>query len=187
MKASIDNLFTDKARGSARNMTIRQRKSGKQIISRRRGPSELPPTDKQKAVSERFMQSITYAKSVLANEEKLALYQAAVQPDQSAYGLAVRDAYKAPKVHSITKTEYTGQAGEVIVVRATDDFKVASVRVFIYSADGQLLEKGDGIAQENNLDWIYTITLNNTSLPGTKIVATATDLPGNEGTLEVTL
>jgi hypothetical protein len=187
MKASGDNLFTDGARGSARNMTIRQRKSGKQIISRRRRASELPPTDKQKAVSERFTQSIIYAKSVLTNKERLALYQAAVRPDQSAYGLAVRDAYKAPKVHSISSTEYTGQAGEAIVVRATDDFKVISLRVFIYGVNGELLEKGDGVAIDNSLDWSYTTTQINASLAGTKIVATAMDLPGNTGSLEVTL
>ena len=187
MKASRKNLFTDGASGSARNMTITQRKSGKQIISSRRGASEKPLTEKQLAAKEKFMQAVTYAKSVMENPEKTALYQAAVQPDQSAYALAVRDASRPPKVNAINTVEYTGQIGESIIVRATDDFKVALLRVFIYNPDGELLEKGDGVPQENNLDWTYTITQANANLTGTKIMATATDLPGNTGSLEITL
>jgi hypothetical protein len=59
--------------------------------------------------------------------------------------------------------------------------------VEIYSAAGALLEKGNAVQQGNGVDWIYTATQANNALAGSKIKAIATDVPGNEGTLELTL
>ena len=39
----------------------------------------------------------------------------------------------------------------------------------------------------NGLDFIYTATQVNAQLAGSKIIAIATDVPGNEGILDVSL
>lgn len=93
----------------------------------------------------------------------------------------------SPVVNSIRPDAYTGVAGSTITVRAVDDFRVTGVHVEIFSANGTLLEKGNAILQTNGLDWIYTATQANAALTGSKINAIATDVPGNTGTLAITL
>jgi hypothetical protein len=68
-----------------------------------------------------------------------------------------------------------------------DDFRVITVRVEIYAANGTLLETGDAEQNTNGIDWSYTATQANNPLAGSKIKAIATDVPGNEGILEVSL
>jgi hypothetical protein len=82
---------------------------------------------------------------------------------------------------------YTGVIGSTIKIRAVDDFRVTGVQVEIYAANGTLLEKGNAEQQVNGVDWIYTATQANNLLTGSKINAIATDVPGNEGALEITL
>jgi hypothetical protein len=77
--------------------------------------------------------------------------------------------------------------GSTIIIRAVDDFRVTGVQMQIYAASGTLLEKGNAVQQTNGLDWTYTATLANATLTGSKINAIATDVPGNTGTLAVTL
>lgn len=77
--------------------------------------------------------------------------------------------------------------GEKIVIRALNDFRVTTVRVEIRDADGSMLEMGNAVQDLNGIDWTYAATYGNATLPGTKIRAIATDIPGNEGMLEVTL
>jgi hypothetical protein len=59
--------------------------------------------------------------------------------------------------------------------------------VEIYAANGTLLEEGKAVKENNGLDWCYTATQLNGTLAGTKIIAIATDVPGNEGILDVSL
>ncbi|MBL7737492.1 MAG: hypothetical protein JNL51_18680 [Chitinophagaceae bacterium] len=101
--------------------------------------------------------------------------------------MALRDAIKAPVVHSIDASGYAGLPGNKIVVRATDDFKVTRVKVSIRTAAGDLLEEGNAIMLPTGLDWAYTTTSILDQFSGAGIKATAFDLPLNEDSLEITL
>ncbi len=57
----------------------------------------------------------------------------------------------------------------------------------LFAANGTLLEYGNAVQQINGIDWTYTTTQANAVPTGSKISAIATDVPGNTGTLEVTL
>ena len=95
-----------------------------------------------------------------------------------------------PVVKVIDSREYKGAAGDKIVVRAIDDFRVTRVRVELYAADGLLIEAGHADQNVNGIDWTYTAIQANPASPGLagcKITAIAFDVPGNEGSLEVTL
>jgi hypothetical protein len=61
------------------------------------------------------------------------------------------------------------------------------VRVEIYAANGTRLEAGNAQQNLSGNDWTYIATTANNPLPGSKIKVIATDVPANEGTLEVTL
>lgn len=185
MKATRDNLFTDGARGSTRNMTITKRQSGRFVISARRGPNTKGLSPAQQKTKNKFLRAVAYAKATLENTEKAAIYTAAVRPDFTAYTLALADMLRPPKVHEIDVSSYQGRIGDQIRVEATDDFKVMSVQVAIYTMDNELVEKGAAVLE--GLDWFYTATEDHIALGGSTIKATAKDIPGNEGSLQITL
>lgn len=136
MAINSDNLFTEGFRGTVGgNMTFRRTKSGKVIVSKKRKASEEPPTEGQVITQNRFKRGITYAANVLKDLVKKALYGSKVQGDQSAFNVALKDYCKSPTVESIDKSSYQGQIGNHIIIEATDDFKVASVQVAIYTMD----------------------------------------------------
>jgi len=124
----------------------------------------VPPSKKQVQVQAKFKEGIIYGKTVMADPALKALYEVAVEDDQSAYNLGVKGAFKALEITRIS-TElyklYTGLVGSTVTVRAVDDFKVASVRVAIYSAIGDLIEQGDAVLEANGLDWLHMATVAN--------------------------
>jgi hypothetical protein len=106
---------------------------------------------------------------------------------KAAFNRAVTNAYYPPKIIKVKTDNYSGRPGDSITVQATDDFKVAVVRVTIHDANFRLIEEGDADMQMNELDWIYVVAVANESLAGSKITAMAADLPGNKTLLTVTL
>jgi hypothetical protein len=144
------------------------------------------PTDKQVEGQQRFRESIEYASDAIKDPVLKKGYQAKAKRSQSAQNVAFQDAYHAPVVHEIVGAGYRGQVGDVITVVAEDDFKVTAVKVSIYDADGELLEEGNAIAGKK-FNWMYTVTQPNANVAGSTIKAIAFDLPGNEGTLQVTV
>jgi hypothetical protein len=163
--------------------------AGKTIVSKAPGPRKRSASPAQVALQEKFVLASKYARSVVQGPDEgiREAYSEKLRPRQNLYSRALEDFMSSPTVDFINTTKYTGQAGSTIAIRAVDDFRVTGVEVSIYAADGLLLEKGSAIVQINGIDWTYTATQPNNKLPGTKIKVVATDVPGNEGVLEITL
>ena len=188
MAKNSDNLFTDGFRGTVGgNMTFSRRKSGKVVVSKKRGANKTAPQPEDLQRRGRFKRAITYAASIMTNLVTKALYQAKTTGDQTAYNIATRDAYKAPEVTAINRSAYNGHIGDTIRVEATDDFKVESVQVAIYTMDNELVEQGAAVLDASGLYWVYTATEDHIALDGSTIKATAKDLPGNEHSKQITL
>jgi hypothetical protein len=188
MARTEGNVFVDGFRGKVGgNMVFRKRKSGKLIIAKNKKKSTLPPTEEQLKIRDTFKEAVIYAKAVMQNAPLKAMYDKAVKGDQSAYNLALRDFAKAPEIKSLNTADYSGQPGGAIVVRATDDFKVTSVKVAIYSPAGILLEEGEAAINANGLDWTYKASVINNEVAGSSIKAIVLDTPGNRGSLEAIL
>jgi hypothetical protein len=102
---------------------------------------------------------------------------------QNLYSRAVEDFLSPPVIKIIDTSDYTTVISSQILIRAVDDFRVTGLQVEIYAANGTLLEKGNAVQLGNGLDWTYTATQANNPLTGSKIKATATDVPGNKGAL----
>lgn len=171
---------------------------GKQVVFKKRGgkyyvsaPPETDenrvPTAGQRAVRDRFRRNSVYATAAIQDEGTRALYAAAARRNQSAHNVAFRDASNAPEVLEIEAGGYEGAIGNRIVVEAIDDFTVSVVKVAVYNPSGVLVESGEAVPSAQGLHWTYTATQANASVSGSRIVATAVDLPGNEGLLEITL
>lgn len=187
MPKSIGNIIVRGFSGTLDDIVMFRQRAGKTIVCKVRQKSSKEPTEKMLAINARFRFASTYAKRAIGDSATKALYSAAAAPGQSAYNMALRDAFIAPKVESIDASAYHGVVGNNLTFIATDDFKVMEVSVLIHDASGTLIEQGVATVQENGADWLYHSTQSNATLAGSRITAVAKDLPGNSGTLEITL
>jgi hypothetical protein len=188
--AHADNsIITGKFKGSLGKQLVFREWEGKTVVAKSPKSRSGEPTPAQAETQEKFFIASRYAKAITTSvDQGLAqAYAMALRPRQNVYSRALEDFLAPPVVHLIDSRNYTGVAGNEIVVRAVDDFRVTKVRVEIYSAGGTLLEAGNTVQNINGIDWTYSATQANSLLTGTRIKAIATDVPGNEGMLEVTL
>ena len=171
---------------------------GKQMVLRTRGgrtymgkmpefDPALAPTVQQDQTRLKFRECMRYAKSLKDKPELKARYAAAAKPWQTAHNVAFADAFKAPVIADLRTTAYAGQVGDKLLVKATDDFEVANVTLAIFDASGTKLEEGPCILEDNNIDWAYVCTVTNPVIMGSRILVSASDLPGNRVALEQTL
>lgn len=189
MAHSNNSLVTGKLKGTLGKELVFREWEGKTVVAKAPKRREGDPTPAQAQTQERFLFASRYAKAVVKSEDKsmAQAYAAALRPRQNVYSRALEDCMSPPVVQTINARNYKGTAGDTIVVRATDDFRIVSVRVEIYAASGTLLEAGEAEMDEYGLYSTYKATQSNSTLAGSKIIAIATDVPRNEGMLEVTL
>lgn len=179
-----NNVIMQSISGMIGKQVIFKTRAGKMYVSAAPDIDEnRVPTKAQQAARDNFKRCSEYAKSAVEDRETKQAYLTFAQPGQTAYNIALKDAFNPPEVVSVVTKGYQGAEGNIIIVQARDDFKVASVKVTIYNTENELVEEGLAIADAGN--WIYIAVKSNTS--AAKIIATAIDLPGNEGSLEVML
>jgi hypothetical protein len=179
MAKSRNNIITRGLTGKIGGMLIFTQRGGNTIVGKVPDKSHVIFSDKQKRVLAKFQEAVIYAKGIISDPTKKALYDKVAKPGRSAYNVAIADFFNAPKIESINLTDYTGLAGQSIIVTATDDFEVKEVTVAIYNSDGTLVEKGNAQPNSNNLLWTYVTTAANDHQHGDKIVVQASDIPGN--------
>jgi hypothetical protein len=180
-----DNVLVKGFSGTiGRSLTFRQI-GGETFVSKYQRAPTTVTSEKAVAARTKFGRATAYARIAVKNPELKAMYQAVVKGGQRAFNIAMIDALQAPVVESIQADSYHGRMGDPVIVRATDDFKVASVVVFIYNQTGDLVEQGNAVNQENNMDWLYITTRVNSVLTDSRLTAIATDLPGNSASLSI--
>lgn len=192
MAHSTNSIITGKFKGSIGKELVFREWQGKTIVAKSPKARSGDPTFAQAEVQEKFLIASRYAKTITktADQTMAQAYAIALRPRQNVYSRALEDFMSPPVVKLIDPRDYKGAAGDRIVVRAIDDFRVTRVRVELYAVDGTLMEVGDAVQNINGIDWTYTATETSVAakgLAGSKIRAIAFDVPGNEGALEVTL
>lgn len=185
MATSKNNVITHGLSGKVGDLLVFSQRNGKTIVSRMpRKVSVL--SNAQIAQNEKFTMAASYAKAAIQDPVlKLGYQEQAEIRNISPYNCAMGDYLNAPEINQIITTGYSGNIGDKILIRATDDFSVESVEVRIEKADGSLIEEGN--ATQHPFHWEYTTTANNGNLVGSKIMITAKDLPQNETHKEITL
>ena len=191
--ANADNsIITGKFKGSLGKQLVFREWEGKTVVAKSPKPRSGDPTPGQADRQERFQMASRYARTIRrsADQSLAEAYAQALRRRQNVYSRALEDFMSPPVVKLIDTRNYNGAIGDRIVTRAMDDFRVTGVRVEIYAADGTLLEAGNAEQNMNGIDWTYTATQVNPApagVAGSKIKVIATDVPGNEGMLEVTV
>lgn len=187
MAKADNNLILTHLSGSIGNqLTIRQR-GGSTIVSKKQKKSKKRATPKQLVSQNHFKEATRKAKWLLEDPDMFAFYDSVKGPGQTAYNMAFKDAYNPPEITEIRTDQYLGNAGDKIMVRAIDVFRVYRVTVAIYSAKDALLEQGDAIIARNGKDWTYTTTKENKVLKGVKVQVMAEDVPENKTYSEIIL
>jgi hypothetical protein len=192
MAHSNNSLVTGKLRGSLGKELVFREWEGKTVVAKAPKSREGDPTPEQAKVQEQFFFASRYARAIVRSPDKglAEAYATVLRPRQNVYSRALEDFLTPPVVKSIHTRNYKGTVGDKIAIRAIDDFRVVSVRVEIVAANGTLLEEGIAELNTNGIDYTYTATQANPApagLVGSKIIVIATDVPGNEGMLEVNL
>jgi hypothetical protein len=135
---------------------------------------------KQLEQSERFKDAVFYAGRQMAKPEGKAWYDKKVNRKfTKPFKAAVSDYMVAPKIEAIQLQDYTGEPGGMIRVRATDNFKVASVSVTITDAESKVIEQGEAQPWGKKGLWRLTTGVRNPNLIGTVVNVVAKDYPGN--------
>ena len=172
------------ARGNVGNVVFRQW-NGQTIITSL--PETTPRSKSQLGQQRRMTYANLYAKAILEDPAIKKDYRSGITKNlPTAFRVAVADYMNNPVVHEIRVGDYTGLPGEVIKIKATDNFRVMRVYVRITDGAGKLIEEGDAIRYVNRPTfWRYHATQTNHHLKGTTISVTAFDRPKNEGVMEV--
>ena len=175
MAKSNNNVITHGLSGKVGEIIVFSQRGGKTIISKAPKKRTGEPSPKAKAQQEKFQQAVIYGKSIINDPTKKEQYSV---EGKSAFNVAVADLLNAPKIQEINLSAYHGNIGDIIVIRAYDDFKIISLVVSILNDDGSLVEQGNAL-NNNGPIWVYTATAKNDNLLGDKIIVRATDIPDN--------
>jgi hypothetical protein len=189
MAHAKNSVITGKLSGILGKELVFRDWEGKTVVAKAPKARTGEPSPGQAQNQEKFLLASRYGLAVKDGQDQgiKDAYKARLRPRQNLYARAVEDFMSPPEVKTIDTKSYTSVAGSTLTIRAVDDFRVTGVLVEIYSASGALLEKGNAVQQNNGVDWTYTATQANSPLAGSKINAIATDVPGNQGTLQITL
>lgn len=179
------NEVTHGLQGKFGDLMVFKQVNGKTIVAKRPAKTGTPPSSDQLLVQQRFKDSAAYAKTAIQDPVLKERYSANAKKGQSAYNRAFADFFNPPTLSNVKVEAYQGVIGNPIIIRATDDFELQDVNVQILDPTGQMIETGQATLLNNGLDWQYLATVSNAVTAGSKIVFTATDLPGNSTTLQV--
>src|SRR5436190_2047369 len=120
----MKNSFVGDLHGKVGNLVFAKHKPGIKVV--RKAPTRTePPTSGELANQDKFRGAVEYAKKVWATQPELkAKYNAIARPRfQRGFALAKSDFLRPPTVEDIDLSSYAGNPGELIQMRAVDNFE----------------------------------------------------------------
>lgn len=182
-KATLNPMF-EGVSGAIGDLIFREVR-GRTVISRRPiFASEL--TENQVQHRERFNQAVAYSNSALANPTLRPMYEAGAKSRNiPLFAAPVADFFNEPVIHLVNVFGYTGNIGDTITVRASDDFGVARVQVTLTSDQGDPIENGEAVeTAPGSGEWVYTAT-QQSGYSSVNVQVVALDHPGGAAEMNV--
>ena len=174
-----ENPIMSGASGMLGNVVVYRQYRGRTLMCNRPAKRNVITPHQQKMKS-RFLEAVAFAKKQIANPATKAIYQPG--PDSkftSAYAAALADYLKRPVVEDVDVSAYSGNVGDVIVVKATDIARTLVVAVSVFGIDGKVVEHGIAVDNVFTDRYIFKATRPNAFVRGSKILITVRDRPGN--------
>jgi len=187
MSKTNQNPLTKYYSGKFGNDFVLRNNKGKSTLAKLPKPIAVAPTVAQKNVTSKFRLAVNYGKRCIADPELTAFYLSKPEKGTSVYRLAMMDYLKVPVIENFKTDGYKGEAGNIIIVIAIDNFAVAKVDLSIKTADGNLIEEGPCVADAIDTVWTYSATVSVPVTTGIIITAKAYDKAGNIGEDSITL
>ncbi len=154
---------------------------GQHVVSSAPDFSDRQLTDKQTAETDRFKRAGALWRS-FPPEVKAAYAAFGKKLRKPPYALFNCNFSRPPAVDEIDLAQYTGAAGQVIRVRATDFFEVKSVEVTVREAGGSVWESGPATKDELEPGaWLYQTKISLPNPTGLTVEAIAANWPGRTG------
>jgi len=178
MAKVLNNIVTQGLSGLLGNQIVfRKDKIGRTIVAVKPTFSE----DRQFNISQlthqdAFREAIAYARTA---KDETVYIEKAEGTTKSSFNVAVADWFSQPVVLDIDKSNWAGQIGQTIRIKATDSVHVSRVHFQIKNQDGTIFEPGE-MVRADGLWWMYTTTTQAPISQDTHLTATAYDLPGNK-------
>jgi hypothetical protein len=168
--------------GGLGNLMFRRLRDGRTILCVKPDFSNRKLSEEQQAHHRRFREGAAHARQAAKTEPLYAELAAGTM--KTAYNIALADWFHPPVIHEVALDE-----GRVRVY-ASDNVRVAGVRVSILDEQGKLLEQGEAAGPSTGFRqaqptssgcalgwWVYTP--GRLSGAGEKLVVEARDLAGN--------
>ena len=170
------NIITEGLSGKLSDLVVFKQVKGKTLVTKAPKKRTVPLSAKQQVTVNKFALAMQYAKKALSDEHTRSEYQAATAGGQRAVNIAIADYFQAPVIHAVFLSPPDSR---LLYIKATDNFKVAKVEVFVQYSDGETPEKGAAILTSND-QWIYHLKSPQLLEQGSQILVMAFDLPGNK-------
>ncbi|MGA7193766.1 MAG: hypothetical protein WBW94_09055 [Anaerolineales bacterium] len=165
------NVIVEGLSGKLGNQLVfRHLRDGQTVVCVKPDFSKRVLSKDQKAHHARFQAAAAYAHEASISQPIYA--QLAAGTMKNAYNLALGDWFHPPVIHSIEKR------GGKVLVQASDDVCVASLRVMMVDDNGSVLEEGDAVQLGGDW-WEYETTAAGNA------IAEARDLAGNVVRMEM--
>jgi hypothetical protein len=176
------NVIMKNVRGTiGKQVTVKSYLGTEYMCSTPQYDDGRPVGELEQANRDRFAGSTKYAIQAILNPELKALYASLrIKKNHTAYITAKIDACYPPEIKAVITQGYSGKAGSLITVHATDEIKVARVKVIVFDTSMQLVEQGEATDSGDRYTWMYTASINVDSVNGFSVEARAYDIAGNE-------
>lgn len=172
--------------GQLGKMVFKER-MGQDIVAEKPDHVNQPNSQAQQTVKDNFRQATAYAKGAMQDAQAHTAYAArAKELHSSPMAVAVKDWMISPSVTAVDLSHYNKHVGDVISIAAQDDFEVTGVTVAIQDSTHAAVEGGVAVFDTASGSWKYTTTVDASAKTGLTVTATASDRPGNTGTLSAT-
>jgi hypothetical protein len=153
------------------------------IVTKMPDRTGIVPTANQIAQMDKFRLAAIYGKAALADPQTRTVYEdASDRKGIPVFALTVGDFLNAPAVNEVDLSDYAGQIGDTIVIRASDDVEVSGVTVAIRHQDGSIIEQAAAVLAPGTGTWTYTATTALAQGQAVSIEVSATDRPGHKTT-----
>jgi hypothetical protein len=174
MAKVVSNQVVQGVSGGLGNLMLRRLRDGRTILCVKPDFSRRKLSEGQQAHYQRFREGAAYARDAARTQPVYAELAAGTM--KTAYNIALADWFHAPVIRKVEVGE-----GRVRVF-ASDNVRVAGVRVSIVDGEGKLREQGEAVGPSTGSGcaagwWEYAAG----RLPGVgeKVVVEARDLAGN--------
>lgn len=180
-----ENPIMTGASGMLGGVVVYRQYRGKTIMCNRPAKRGVITPHQQK-MKTRFLEAVVFAKKQIADPATKAIYQPGADSKfTSAYAAALADYLKRPVIEDVDVSNYKGNEGDVVVIKASDVPRTLIVVVSIFGIDGKVVEHGNAVDNVFNDNYVFKATQRNAFVSGSKILVTVRDRPGNMVVREV--